>query len=81
MLLAGKVAVVTGAASGIGEAIATLFAAEGARIIIGDLAEAGRAVAERISREGGEADFLSADVTDEDSVAALMQAAAGRHGC
>lgn len=80
MLLAGKVAVVTGAASGIGEAIATLFAAEGARVVIGDLAEAGRAVGERISREGGEAEFVSADVTDEGSVSALMQVAVGRHG-
>ncbi|MDR3466979.1 MAG: SDR family oxidoreductase [Xanthobacteraceae bacterium] len=80
MLLEGKVAVVTGAASGIGEAIARLFADEGAKVIIGDLSEAGRGVAERISHDGRAADFVRTDVTDEKSVAALMEAAVTRHG-
>jgi len=80
MLLESKVAVVTGAASGIGEAIAVLFAAEGAKVVIGDRADAGRTVAERIRRRGGAADFVSVDVTDEASVEALTQAAVARHG-
>lgn len=81
MLLEGKTAVVTGAASGIGEAIARLFAAEGANVVIGDLSETGgQAVAEAIAAAGGVAGFVRADVTDEASVAALMQSAVSRHG-
>lgn len=61
--LDGKVALVTGAASGIGEAIATVFAAEGARVIIGDVQrERGMAVAANI---GANARFVDLDVTSE----------------
>lgn len=80
MLLEGKIAVVTGAGSGIGEAVAHLFAEEGAKVVIGDVAEAGRVVADEIAAAGGVADFVKADVSDETSVSALMQAAVQRHG-
>lgn len=71
-----KVAVVTGAASGIGEATARRFAAEGARVVVSDLdEEAGRRLAAEI---GGH--FVPADVSDPAQVEALMQAAVDRYG-
>lgn len=64
MLLANKVALITGGASGIGRATALLFAREGAAMVIADLnAQAGRAVINEITQTGGRACFESADVT------------------
>ena len=69
-------AVITGAASGIGRASARRFAAEGARVCVVDLSdEAGEAVAAEV---GGL--YLHADVTDEGDVAAMYARAAGRYG-
>ena len=63
--LEGKIALISGGASGLGEAQALLYAREGARIVIGDLQEAlGQDVAARIVEEGGEAVFTHLDVTD-----------------
>ncbi len=62
--LSGKVALITGAASGIGRATALLFAQQGASIVIADVAQqAGDAVAQEIIHNGGRAIFQSADVT------------------
>jgi meso-butanediol dehydrogenase / (S,S)-butanediol dehydrogenase / diacetyl reductase len=81
MRLAGKVAVITGAASGIGAATARLFAREGARLMLGDLDEAGvRRVAEECSGEGGEANALRTDVTTGADVRRLVDGAAERYG-
>jgi len=64
--LDGKVAMITGAATGVGEADATLFAKEGAKIVVADIDEIrGRAVVESIQREKGDAFFLKLDVTRE----------------
>ena len=80
MLLAGKIAVVTGAGSGIGTAITRLFAGEGAKVVLGDLAESGAALAAELAAEGFEVMFQRVDVTDETSAAALMQVAVTHFG-
>ena len=74
--LAGKVAVVTGGNSGIGEATAKLFAREGASIAILARREAeGRRVQREIAGEGGRAEFIRCDVSDRESVQRAVQAA------
>ena len=74
MRLKDKVALVTGASSGIGAATARMFAREGARVAVADIAEdAGRKVADEIRAEGGQAIFVALDVTDEEAWAAAMR--------
>lgn len=69
--LAGRVAVVTGAASGIGEAVAVTLAEQGAKVaLLARRAERLDAVAEKIRADGGQALSVVADVTDDASVAA-----------
>ncbi len=72
MRLAGKVALITGAASGLGRVGAERFAEEGAAVVVADTAE-GDAVVEAIGAAGGEASYVSCDVTDEESVANAVQ--------
>lgn len=77
----GRSVLVTGGASGIGQATAEAFASEGARVMIGDLDEGrGAAVVERIGAAGGTADFLRTDATEEADVAALVERACAAHG-
>lgn len=72
--LADKVTVITGAASGQGRAAASLFAREGAHVIVADFdEEGGREAAETIVKDGGNASFFKVDVTSEEQVAALIQ--------
>ena len=75
--VAGKVAIVTGAASGIGRASAELLAAEGARVVLADIAETGGEVTDRI---GGDATFVRTDVTSTDDVRALVDGTVERWG-
>jgi 3(or 17)beta-hydroxysteroid dehydrogenase len=64
----GKTAIVTGAARGLGQAIALLLAKEGAKVAVTDILEdGGKKTAEEIRRGGGEAIFIKHDVTSEDS--------------
>jgi NAD(P)-dependent dehydrogenase (short-subunit alcohol dehydrogenase family) len=73
--------IVTGGASGIGEAIARLFAAEGARVLIGDLDEAGgERVASGIRSRGGDARFTPVDVSQADSVGRMVETAVDELG-
>jgi NAD(P)-dependent dehydrogenase (short-subunit alcohol dehydrogenase family) len=66
MRLAGKVAIISGAASGMGAATARRFGKEGARVVIADmLEEEGKAVAEEVNEAGGKAIFMALNVTDE----------------
>jgi 2-keto-3-deoxy-L-fuconate dehydrogenase len=71
--LSGKVAAVTGAASGIGEAIALLFARQGAQVAVLDVDEAGaRRTADRITSAGGQGRAVRADVTERESIHAAF---------
>ena len=77
----GKVALVTGAGSGIGRATAIAFAREGARVVAADLTgDAGAETIAMIAAEGGEARFVPTDVTDEKAVDALVAAAVEAFG-
>lgn len=80
-LLSGHVAVITGAASGIGRATAAALAAAGAHVLLGDIAEdAGETAAAALRAAGGRADFIRLDVTDAASIASFRAAAGARAG-
>ncbi|WP_340004825.1 SDR family NAD(P)-dependent oxidoreductase [Paenibacillus sp. FSL K6-0276] len=73
MRLAGKIALITGSASGIGKGSALLFAQEGATVIVNDLDMVkGEATVKEITQAGGKAVFIQADVTDPASVQAMV---------
>ncbi len=79
--LEGAVAVVTGAASGIGRASAERLAAEGADVVVADVVEdGGRETVERIEDDGGNATFVETDVTDTDSVQEMVDVAVETYG-
>ena len=77
----GKVAVVTGAASGIGEACAHALARSGAKVVVADLDEEGGArVADKIAADGGIASFFKVDVSNPEQVEAMVSHAVSAHG-
>lgn len=81
MKLEGKAALVTGAGGGIGRAIARLFAAEGASVLIAEINEdAGRAAVREIEEARGRARFLRTDAASEADVSAAVQATAETWG-
>ena len=83
-LLAGKIAVVTGASSGIGRAIAVGFAHEGASVVVADITEepveGGEPTSEIIARAGGAASFHKTNVARWDEVDSLIGTTVERHG-
>jgi len=77
----GKVAIVTGASGGMGQAIAIAFAAAGASVVAADLTEdAGRETVEQIGQAGGRAVFVPTDVSDAAAVEALVARATSDFG-
>jgi NAD(P)-dependent dehydrogenase (short-subunit alcohol dehydrogenase family) len=79
--LDGKVVLVTGAARGIGKAIALAMAAEGARVVLSDILDAdGEASAAELSEQGGQGIYVSHDVTSEDGWRVAIESANDRFG-
>jgi NAD(P)-dependent dehydrogenase (short-subunit alcohol dehydrogenase family) len=77
--LDGKVALITGAATGLGRVAAELFAREGSAVVGADVADGAEAVT-AITDGGGEAAYVATDVTDDDGVAAAVEFAVGTFG-
>ena len=78
---AGKVAIVTGAGRGMGRATALTLAAEGAKVVVNDIAAStAEQVAQEISQDGGLSLVWIADITDLEQVRAMVQAAVDRFG-
>jgi NAD(P)-dependent dehydrogenase (short-subunit alcohol dehydrogenase family) len=81
MRLEGKVALITGGASGMGMVASKLFASEGAKVVLTDLAdEAGEKVAAQIAEAGGDALYIHADVSREADARAMVEGAVERFG-
>ncbi len=81
MRLEGKVAIITGAGSGMGRVAAQLFAAEGARIVVAEFDEAaGNQTVESVMEAGGEATFVRTDVSNEADARAMVDHAVAHYG-
>ena len=81
MRLEGKVAIITGAGSGMGAEEARLFAREGAKVVVADITEElGKQVEAQIGEAGGDALFVQTDVTDESDWQNLIQQTVSRYG-
>jgi NAD(P)-dependent dehydrogenase (short-subunit alcohol dehydrogenase family) len=81
MRLQGKVAIVSGAASGMGAATARRFGREGAKVVVADMLEDdGRRVASEINGDGGAAEFMRLDVTDETSWQRVLESTVAKWG-
>ena len=79
--VAGKVAIITGAGSGMGKAMAKTFAANGMKVVVADInEETGGAVVQDIVKAGGEAVFVFADVSSEESVKHMVDFAVETYG-
>ena len=77
----GKVVIITGAASGIGEATALLFGKEGAKVVVSDInTQAGEEVVKRIEKSGGSASFFKADVSSAAENKSLVDFAVKTYG-
>ena len=79
--LDGKVTIITGGSSGIGEAMAKAFAAEGATVMVADIQdEKGAAVVDAARQAGGKADFIHTDVSDPEQVEHLVEQTITKYG-
>ena len=80
-ILLGRVVIITGASSGIGEACALAFVSRGAKVVLAARrAQRLKLLVEKLGAAGGEALAVATDVTDEDAVAALFEQAMARFG-
>ncbi|AFZ73844.1 SDR family NAD(P)-dependent oxidoreductase [Natronobacterium gregoryi] len=79
-LLEDEVAVITGAASGIGRTTAETFASHGASVVVADVDDGGTDTVERIEKNGGEATFVQTDVSDPEDVQAMIETALEEYG-
>lgn len=80
-MLKDKVTIVTGAAMGMGQATAELFAKNGAKVVIADFnEEEGQKVADAIQADGGEATFIKVDVSNEEEVKNLVEKTVEKYG-
>lgn len=80
-LLGNKVAIITGAGSGIGKAAALLFAKEGAKVVISDISEAnGNGAVEEIKKNGGDAFYIKADSSKPEDNEALVKGTIEKYG-
>lgn len=75
-----KTAIVTGGASGIGEATVIQFAKEGAKVVISDMSEKGQALSDKLNKEGHDTIFIPCDVSNEDEVKNLVDKTVEKYG-
>ncbi len=80
MTVSKKIALITGAANGIGEATSRLFAKRGYAVVMVDTADRGDAVAKEIVSDGGVCDFIVGDVSAENDVIAAVEKTVKKHG-
>ncbi|OPA74566.1 short-chain dehydrogenase [Paenibacillus selenitireducens] len=80
MRLSNKVAIITGGASGIGEATVRLFAQEGAKVVIADFSEQGQVLSDALNAEGFDTLFVKTDVTQEEQVKHMVAATVEKYG-
>lgn len=80
MRFENKVAIVTGGASGIGEATVKAFVKEGAKVVIADYADTGQSVSDQLNGEGYDTLFVKTDVSNEEQVKALIEKTVDKYG-
>lgn len=80
MRIKEKVAIITGGARGIGQAVGELFAREGARVVLWDVLDEGNSTAENIRNNGGQAEFMKISVTDREAVENGVKSVASKYG-
>jgi NAD(P)-dependent dehydrogenase (short-subunit alcohol dehydrogenase family) len=78
--LSGKVAIITGAALGMGRATALRFASEGAKVVVADISDEGEKVVKEIQEEKGQALFVKVDVSNASQVASMVEQTVAHFG-